>query len=184
MTLQVNFFAFVAQEVRMGLARLGMRSLDELVGRADLLHQKDDLKLGKTSGLDMSFLTTYAGHEPGNSTQRRNNKVLLVTVHASASSSSCRHDSVLHVWVCQPACHHAGVTGYSMYGFVRQYVKCRDDRLAPPCMHLSTELSVPDVNPDFHLRARLSCALESLPWPCCDTDNPCLLATSFTNQVV
>ena len=67
---QVNFFGFVAQEVRMGLARLGMRSLDELVGRADLLHQKSDLHLGKTSGLDLSFLTTYAGHEPGDSTQR------------------------------------------------------------------------------------------------------------------
>ena len=73
--LQVNFFAFVAQEVRMGLARLGMRSLDELVGRADLLRQKSDLQLGKTSHLDMSFLTTYAGHEPGNSTQRRDAKV-------------------------------------------------------------------------------------------------------------
>ena len=120
MTLQVNFFAFVAQEVRMGLARLGMRSLDELVGRADLLHQKDDLQLGKTSGLDMSFLTTYAGHEPGNSTQRRNNKVLFVPVHVSSqlvitqalrctpcmglsvSLSSCRHDRVLHVCT---ACH-------------------------------------------------------------------------------
>ena len=75
--LQVNFFAFVAQEVRMGLARLGMRSLDELVGRADLLRQKSDLQLGKTSHLDMSFLTTYAGHEPGNSTQRREAKVSI-----------------------------------------------------------------------------------------------------------
>lgn len=62
----------------MGLARLGMRSLDELVGRADLLRQKEDLQLGKTTHLDMSFLTTYAGHEPGNSTQRRNAEVSLV----------------------------------------------------------------------------------------------------------
>ena len=76
--VQVNFFAFVAQEVRIGLARLGMRSLDELVGRADLLRQKSDLQLGKTSHLDMSFLTTYAGHEPGDSTQRRNAKVRVV----------------------------------------------------------------------------------------------------------
>ena len=75
--LQVNFFAFVAQEVRIGLARLGMRSLDELVGRADLLRQKEDLQLGKTTHLDMSFLTTYAGHEPGDSTQRRNAEVML-----------------------------------------------------------------------------------------------------------
>ncbi|KAL3156941.1 hypothetical protein ABBQ38_001200 [Trebouxia sp. C0009 RCD-2024] len=83
----VNFFAFVAQEVRMGLARLGMRSLDELVGRADLLRQKEDLQLGKTTHLDMSFLTTFAGHEPGNSTQRRN-----AEVH---SNGPCLDDEIL-----------------------------------------------------------------------------------------
>ena len=67
----------MAQEVRIGLARLGMKSLDELVGRADLLRQKSDLQLGKTTHLDMSFLTTYAGHEPGNSSHRRSAKVKL-----------------------------------------------------------------------------------------------------------
>ena len=73
----MNFFAFVAQEVRIGLARLGMKSLDELVGRADLLRQKSDLQLGKTTHLDMSFLTTYAGHEPGDSSHRRSAEVRL-----------------------------------------------------------------------------------------------------------
>ncbi|DBA68490.1 TPA: Ferredoxin-dependent glutamate synthase 1, chloroplastic/mitochondrial [Trebouxia sp. C0005] len=96
----VNFFAFVAQEVRMGLARLGMRSLDELVGRADLLHQKDDLQLGKTSGLDMSFLTTYAGHEPGDSTQRRNNKV--------HSNGACLDDEILADPEVQEAINNEG----------------------------------------------------------------------------
>lgn len=57
----VNFFHFVAEEVRAGLAQLGYRSLDEVVGRADLLTQRKDLKLAKTRGLDLSFLTTYAG---------------------------------------------------------------------------------------------------------------------------
>ena len=119
----------------MGLARLGMRSLDELVGRADLLHQKDDLQLGKTSGLDMSFLTTYAGHEPGDSTQRRNNKVVCVTVHVSANLLPCRHDIALHVWVCPPACHHARVTGHPMYALrVRQSVACSGDRLLHVCI--------------------------------------------------
>ena len=65
----------MAQEVRIGLARLGMKSLDELVGRADLLRQKSDLQLGKTTHLDMSFLTTYAGHEPGDSSHRRSAEV-------------------------------------------------------------------------------------------------------------
>ena len=57
---QVNYFAFVAEEVRAGLAALGMRSLDELVGRADLLRQRD-IQLAKTSGLDLSYITAFAG---------------------------------------------------------------------------------------------------------------------------
>jgi len=57
---QVNYFAFVAEEVRAGLAALGLRSLDELVGRADLLRQRD-LTLAKTAGLDLSYITAYAG---------------------------------------------------------------------------------------------------------------------------
>jgi glutamate synthase (ferredoxin) len=69
----VNFFAFVAEEVRIGLAKLGLRSLDELVGRADMLRQKD-VNLAKTTHLDLSFLTTFAG-QTGNSTERRNQPV-------------------------------------------------------------------------------------------------------------
>eukprot|EP00889_Picochlorum_renovo_P001535 jgi/Picre1/28565/NNA_003967.t1 len=36
----VNYFHFVAEEVRAGLASMGLRSLDELVGRADYLKQR------------------------------------------------------------------------------------------------------------------------------------------------
>ncbi len=35
----VNFFSFVAEETRHWLAKLGMRSLEELIGRTDLLHR-------------------------------------------------------------------------------------------------------------------------------------------------
>ena len=58
--LQVNFFLFVAEEVRQGLAALGLRSLDDLTGRADLLQQKPE-PLAKTANLDLSFLTQFAG---------------------------------------------------------------------------------------------------------------------------
>lgn len=67
----VSYFAFVAEEVRAGLAALGLRSLDELVGRADLLKQKSaaEAPLAKTSNLDLSFLTRYAG-DCGSSSSR------------------------------------------------------------------------------------------------------------------
>jgi glutamate synthase (ferredoxin) len=61
----VNYFHLVAEEVRQGLAALGLRSLDELVGRADVLRQRADVRLAKTSGLDLSFLTTQASLPAG-----------------------------------------------------------------------------------------------------------------------
>lgn len=64
----VNYFHFVAEEVRAGLASMGLRSLDELVGRADYLKQRST-PLEKTTGLDLGFLTTYAG-ETGSSMKR------------------------------------------------------------------------------------------------------------------
>ena len=52
----VNFFYFIAEEVRSLLAKLGYKSLDEIVGRADLLVARDDVSLAKTSALDLSAL--------------------------------------------------------------------------------------------------------------------------------
>jgi glutamate synthase (ferredoxin) len=74
----VNFFQFCAQEVRVELARMGYKSLDEVIGRADLFKQSKTLADGsasdgqpaKTSGLDLSFLTTSSG-ESGVSSARR-----------------------------------------------------------------------------------------------------------------
>ena len=43
--------------------------MDELIGRADLLKQRK-LELAKTSGLDLSFITTYAGPVATSSSRR------------------------------------------------------------------------------------------------------------------
>ncbi|WP_219884771.1 glutamate synthase large subunit [Merismopedia glauca] len=53
----VNFFYFVAQEVRSLLARLGYRSLEEIIGRADLLQVRKDLQLTKTEAINLDCLT-------------------------------------------------------------------------------------------------------------------------------
>ncbi|TCI99800.1 glutamate synthase large subunit [Aeromicrobium sp. IC_218] len=50
----VNFFEFVAQEVRELLAELGFRSLEEAVGRAELLDTRKAVDHWKASGLDLS----------------------------------------------------------------------------------------------------------------------------------
>ncbi|HLI38297.1 MAG TPA: glutamate synthase-related protein, partial [Streptosporangiaceae bacterium] len=50
----VNFFEFIAEEVREYLARLGFRTLEEAVGRADLLETADAVGHWKASGLDLT----------------------------------------------------------------------------------------------------------------------------------
>ncbi|UZQ53588.1 glutamate synthase-related protein [Trichothermofontia sichuanensis B231] len=52
----VNFFVLIAEEVRSILARLGYRSLQELIGRADLLKVRPDAKLTKTQRLNLDCL--------------------------------------------------------------------------------------------------------------------------------
>ncbi|GAB1461510.1 glutamate synthase-related protein [Thauera sp.] len=50
----VNYFFFVAEEVRELMAQLGVRSFDELIGRADLLDMKKGIAHWKAQGLDYS----------------------------------------------------------------------------------------------------------------------------------
>ena len=50
----VNYFFFVAEEVRELMASLGVRKLDELIGRADLLDMKKGIEHWKAKGLDFS----------------------------------------------------------------------------------------------------------------------------------
>jgi len=53
----VNFFYFVAEEVRSLLAKLGYRSLSEVIGRTDLLKVREGVNLTKTHELDLSCIT-------------------------------------------------------------------------------------------------------------------------------
>ena len=50
----VNFFRFVAEEVRELMAKLGFRHLDDMIGRSDLLDMKRAITHYKARGLDFS----------------------------------------------------------------------------------------------------------------------------------
>lgn len=52
----INFFYYVAEELRGIMAKLGFRTLNEMVGRADLLRVDDSLRNPKTANLDLSAL--------------------------------------------------------------------------------------------------------------------------------
>lgn len=50
----VNFMKFIAEELREYMAKLGIRTLDELVGRADLLKVKENIDFKRAAEVDLS----------------------------------------------------------------------------------------------------------------------------------
>ena len=50
----VNFMKFIAEELREYMAKLGVRTLDELVGRADLLKVKEGIDAKKAAEVDLN----------------------------------------------------------------------------------------------------------------------------------
>jgi glutamate synthase (NADPH/NADH) large chain/glutamate synthase (ferredoxin) len=55
----VNFFFFVAEEVREILASVGLRSLDEAIGRVDLLGAGEAIEHWKARGVDLTHILTH-----------------------------------------------------------------------------------------------------------------------------
>lgn len=52
----VNYFFFIAEEVRQIMAQLGIRKFDDMIGRADLLDTRQGIAHWKANGLDFSRL--------------------------------------------------------------------------------------------------------------------------------
>jgi glutamate synthase (NADPH/NADH) large chain len=66
----VNFFRFIAQEVREYLAKLGFRTLAEAVGQAELLDTNAAVEHWKTHGLDLSPIFHVPELPPGTARHR------------------------------------------------------------------------------------------------------------------
>ncbi|KAI3946209.1 hypothetical protein MKW92_021399, partial [Papaver armeniacum] len=70
----VNYFLYVAEEVRGILAQLGYDKLDDVIGRTYLLRPRD-ISLVKTQQLDLSYILANVGLPKWSSTQIRNQDV-------------------------------------------------------------------------------------------------------------
>src|ERR1700680_3203641 len=66
----VNFFFFVAEEVREILASVGLRSLDEAIGRVDMLGVGAAIDHWKARGVDLTHILTHIGVPAGASRRR------------------------------------------------------------------------------------------------------------------
>ncbi|MGH3432538.1 MAG: glutamate synthase-related protein, partial [Thermocrispum sp.] len=67
----VNFFLFVAHEIRELLAALGFRSLDEAIGHAELLDVDEAVAHWKASGLDLSPIFDIPTESPYGGARRK-----------------------------------------------------------------------------------------------------------------
>ncbi|TLP77539.1 glutamate synthase large subunit [Nesterenkonia sphaerica] len=95
----VNFFEFVAQEVREYLAELGFRSLDEAIGHVDSLNIEDAKRHWKTDGLDLGrVLTGWDPEDPQVASQLRRTTTQIHELE--------KHFDVDLIEQAQPAIHH------------------------------------------------------------------------------
>jgi glutamate synthase (NADPH) large chain len=61
----INYFFFVAEEVRELMARLGFRKFSDMIGRTDRLDMVPAIEHWKARGIDLSRLLHYAAPKPG-----------------------------------------------------------------------------------------------------------------------
>ncbi|WP_140556654.1 glutamate synthase large subunit [Bifidobacterium sp. UTCIF-39] len=74
----VNFFMFIAEEVREILAQLGFRTLEEAVGHVECLDQDEAIKRWKSDGVDLSNVLRQVGPTPGtilHNTEKQNHEL-------------------------------------------------------------------------------------------------------------
>merc|ERR1719262_319673 len=56
----INFFYYIANELRAIMAKLGFRTINEMVGHAEKLRVREDLRTPKTQNIDLSLILTPA----------------------------------------------------------------------------------------------------------------------------
>ncbi|MFB6307768.1 MAG: glutamate synthase-related protein, partial [Haloarculaceae archaeon] len=72
----INYMTFIAQELREIMAELGFETLDEMIGRVDLLDQRDDVTQPKARKLDLSsILAEPAGEDDRIKTREQTHEV-------------------------------------------------------------------------------------------------------------
>ncbi len=72
----INYMTFVAQELREIMAELGFESVNEMIGRVDVLRQRDDVEHPKAKKLDLSsILAEPAGDDDRYKTREQTHEI-------------------------------------------------------------------------------------------------------------
>jgi len=98
----VNYLFLIAEDARAHMAKLGFRTVDEMIGRVDCLDVNDAIRHWKTDGLDLTPILTPARRRPGvdvRSTKQQDHgleraldmKLLEICAPALARGEKVRH---------------------------------------------------------------------------------------------
>jgi glutamate synthase (ferredoxin) len=88
-----NFMKFIAEEMREIMAKLGFRTINDMVGRTDRLKAKDNIKHWKASHLDLSAVLyqPYAGADVGRYNLKMQNHMMDKTLGIKKLLRMCQH---------------------------------------------------------------------------------------------
>ncbi len=117
----INFFTFIAQEVREILAEMGYRSLDEIIGRSDLLERNEKVGHWKTKSLDLSGLLHFPeeGHKyPLHNTMEQDHKIDSVLDRKLIEEAKPSLQSGSRVWMAFPISNTDRAVGAMLSGEV------------------------------------------------------------------
>jgi glutamate synthase (NADPH/NADH) large chain len=121
----INYFRFVAQEVREILAEMGFRSFDDIIGRTDLLVQRKDISHWKARNIDLSRIL-YRPEEASNYATHciclQKHKIEDVLDHELIKLSSKAIKNQEKVWISKSITNTDRTTGAMLSGEItRKY---------------------------------------------------------------
>ncbi|WP_241191419.1 glutamate synthase-related protein [Deinococcus psychrotolerans] len=133
----INFFFFVAEEVRAIMASLGVRKFEDLVGRSDLLDTRSGIEHWKARGLDFSRVfyrpegDYLRRHESGqdHGLERALDHVLIQKVRAAFNGSE-------PIQILQPARNVNRTVGAMLSG---ELIRLRPEGLPDDFIHVRME---------------------------------------------
>ena len=115
----VNYFSFVAQEIREILAEMGFRKFEDIVGRTDLLQQRKDIIHWKAKSLDLSkilYRPTEASKFATHCISFQKHHIEDVMDHELIKLSSKAIKNHDKVWISKPINNTDRTTGAMLSG--------------------------------------------------------------------
>ncbi|HTH73773.1 MAG TPA: glutamate synthase-related protein, partial [Trinickia sp.] len=133
----VNFFFFVAEEVREIMAQLGIRKFEDLIGRADLLDTKKGVEHWKAKGLD--FTNVFYQPKVPNDVARKHveeqdHGLVRALDHTLIEKARAAIESGEHVSFIQPVRNVNRSVGAMLSGVIAK--KHGHDGLADDAIHI------------------------------------------------